>query len=543
MSSLYYLSARSQADIRLAHKRGLGFMEHKLERKGDRGNTKYWGEFHVCYGAKLLYLMSNATPSTCKQFLELSNTEKAQVMEKCSKALISGLTYDFNSEVWICPECGECEDKFFKKCECGTKFFFSERTLMKSLSTLKYKSDLTYEQIDALDISYMMSMLADEEAEGESPMGESEYETSSNPILTVCGEKIFEEVKGPVFTPNVEEAWTIKIGLIDVPLVHIRETPVTVGQENSLLKSTGFTLSTPSEPITESLEDKVEEAVQLALEVGNVIAEKKEFKLKPYKSSNLAWNRVLISHKKARHEMREMMQQRLEKERNIFSDLERRLNLRHRRKNQRVVRDKRGTYRWKNKKQTRKQNEVFPVTDSIVNTIDHVQHEPALWFNADTRGLKCATSKRLKTPQKFVRLKGAGVVSHVTRALCKIAKTQSLTIELIAGRKKRVIRQRGGRSYVDLKHMIGLKRRVDLEDSKEMHMLFEGVCDSLVKKFTVKAESLSKGSSGLIMKPSFGSLVGRFKGNYFIVRGRCDERLLDARSKLTWNTVMNMEHY
>nr|AGY36216.1 polyprotein [Zucchini tigre mosaic virus] len=542
MSSLYYLSARSQSDMRLAHEKGLGFMEHKLGRKGDKGNTKYWLEFRVCYGAKLLYFMSNATPRTCRQFLEMSNTEKAQVFEKCHKALVSGLTYNFDDEVWICPECENCEDKFFKKCECGTKFYFSERTLMKSLSTLKLKSDLTYEQINALDIDYMVDMLADDEAE-EEPLKENEQVVLASSMPVIVKEKEDKEVEGPVFTSNVEEAWTIKIGSIDVPLVRIKETPILMKREKVPLESTGFLISNSSELPTESLGEKVEEAVQLALEVGNVIAERKEFKLKPYKSLNLAWNRVLMNHKKARQEVREMMQQQVDKEEYIFSNLERKLNLQQRRDGQRVIRDERGLYRWKVKKQTRKRSVRLPTTDSIVSSIVSTQCEPVLWFNDDVRRVKCATSKKSRVSRKLTKLKGSGVVAHMTRALCKIAKSKSMTIELIAGRKKRVIRQKEGRSYVELKHMTGLKRRTDLEDSEEMHKLFEDVCKSLVKKFTVKEESLCKGSSGMIIKPSFGSLVGRFRGTYLIVRGRCDGRLLDARSKLTWSTVMNIEHY
>nr|ATY37425.1 polyprotein [Zucchini tigre mosaic virus] len=547
MSSLYYLSARSQADMRLAHEKGLGFIEHKLERKGDRGNTKYWGEFHVCYGAKLLYFMSNATPRTCRQFLELSNIEKAQIFEKCCKALVSGLTYNFDDEVWICPDCENCEDKFFKKCECGTKFYFSEHTLMKSLSTLKYKSDLTLSEIDAIDINYMVDMLADEETK-EEPFEKDEQVAPVNSISMIVREENAREVKEPVFslvTNIVEEAWTIKIGFN--PTYHwsaSKRLQLLTRKEEAPLESTGFVVKAdPSELPMESLEEKVGEAVQLALEVGNVIAKEKEFKLKPYKSSNLAWNRIL-NHKKAKQGSGgKRYRNKWIRTEGHFHGEERKLNLRQRRNGQRIVRDKRGSYRWKVKKQTQKQkrrtssNRFYCKLDCFYS----MRTGPVVSENV--RSVKCATSKKSKISRKLTRLEGSRVVTHVTRALCKIAKSKSMTIELIAGRRKRVIRQKEGKSYVELKHMTGLKRRTDLEDSEEMHKLFEDVCRSLVKKFTVKEESLSKGSSGMIIKPSFGSLVGRFRGTYLIIRGRCDGRLLDARSKLTWSTVMNTEHY
>nr|QBY26598.1 polyprotein [Papaya ringspot virus] len=544
MSSLYHLQPISQVDRRLASKRGSGWIEHKLERKGDRGNTRHFSEFAVSTGAKILHLIQMGSARAGRTFLEGSKYHQKNVLDIIRKSMVSRLGYDYDDEHWFCHNCDFSSDKFFKRCECGEKFYFSERNLMKSLHDLMYQFDMTPAEIDAIDYSYLADAVAyaeasvgkiDEEVEELKKLMEEEEETP--PPVLACNQFI-----GPV-TEKVEEALTIQIGEISVPLLVIKETPIICGVNGSL-ESTGFTISESMDVIEDNTtpEKQVEEAVHLALEVGNEIAKKPEFKLTPYWSASLELHKRLRTHKVHSKEAAKRVAEEKKRDKKIFDELAKKIDLKERRKDQVIICNKRGTLRW-GKRTNRKSKMMAQVSDSVVTKIISNFNTSSEQSDPIIPGIKQATSKKIRSRQQRSKISGSNKVNYVMKNLCDIVIERNIPVELITKRCKRRLFRKDGRNYVHLRHMDGVNAKRDTSSTPAMERLFNQFCKFLIRKQKVQSASLTHGSSGLIYKPKFLDRVGRYFGDYLIVRGRFGGKVFDGRSKLSRAIRYKMEHY
>nr|ASV48701.1 polyprotein [Papaya ringspot virus] len=546
MSSLYQLQPIALKDRLLGHKKGSGWIEHKLERKGDRGNTRHVGEFIISEGAKILQLVQMGNAEIGRTFLEGSRRVRADILEIVKKTMVGHLGYDFESELWFCHSCDKTSDKYFKKCDCGDKYYYSERNLMKTLQDLMYQFDMTPSEIDAVGYDYLADAVDFAERSVKEPQVVKSVEPEvSKLVKSDEGTLATPKPGSPLITTKQEDAWTIQIGEISVPIVVIKETLVVKGITSNL-DSIGFQPGTETcGPVeNEVSQEKLKEAVHLALEVGNEIAEKKpELKLTPYWSASLELHKRIRKHKEHAKIAATQVWEEKEKEQKIFSALELRLDLKARRRNQTVVCDKRGTLKWKTRQSHKKGRLMQQVSDSIVTQIQCDFGCEAQHYEPHPLGIKRATSKKFHKPRKQLRIAGSNKINYVMKSLCDIIIERSIPVELITKRCRRKIFQRKGGSYVQLRHMNGICVRQDVSSSPEMERLFTQFCKFLVGHKPRKSANLTFGSSGLIFRPKFADNVGRYFGDYFIVRGRLGGRLFDGRSKLARSIYAKMEQY
>nr|AWT22215.1 polyprotein [Papaya ringspot virus] len=547
MSSLYTLQPAAQYDRRLMSKKGSGWIEHKLERKGDRGNTHYCSEFNISKGAKILQLVQIGNAEVGRTFLEGNRFVRANIFEIIRKTMVGRLGYDFESELWVCHDCGNTSDKYFKKCECGEKYYYSERNLMKTIQDLTYQFDMTPSEIDSVDFDYLADAVnyAERSVEGSQVPEPVELAMMEPIAASEEGTLMVSEPKVASVTTKVEEAWTIQIGEIPVPLVVIKETPVISGV-NGTLSSTGFSLEAEITKMVEKEvpQEEVKEAVHLALEVGNEIAEKKpELNLTPYWSASLELHKRVRKHKGHAKIAAIQVQKEREENQKIFSTLELSLDLKSRRRNQTVVCDKRGTLKWKTRQGHKKSRLMQQVSDSVVTQIYCDSGCEPQYLEPQLPGIKRATSKKICRSRKYSRIVGSNKINYVMKNLCDIIIERSIPVELVTRRCKRRIIQKEGRSYVQLRHMGGVRTRQDVSSSPEMEQLFTRFCKFLVGHKPLKSANLTFGSSGLIFKPKFADNVGRHFGDYFVVRGRLGGRLFDGRSKLARSIYAKMDQY
>nr|QRV11540.1 polyprotein [Papaya ringspot virus] len=549
MSSLYTLRPAAQYDRRLETKKGSSWIERKLEWKGERGNTHYCSEFDISKGAKILQLIQIGNAEVGRTFLEGNKFVRANIFEIVRKTMVGHLGYDFECELWFCHTCDRTSAKYFKKCECGENYYYSERNLMKTLNNLTYQFDLTPSEIDAIDLDYLAEAVDYAE---QSVKKTAMVEDAPNPVQEVVSNKV-STVVDPIIpnavpaTNKVEQAWTIQIGDITVPLVAIEETPVVSGIIGSL-KSTGFSVEEATEKLveTEIPQSKIEEAVHLALEVGNEIAEKRpDLKLIPYWSASLEMRKRIRKHINDAREMTRLVKERQDKDKQIFDSLERQLNLKARRKEQVIVCDQRGTLKWKKRQQRKMSRKVLQGCDSVITKIHGISEYELQHTDFSTPGIKCATSRKVQRKKKGSQSKiiGSRKINYVMRNMCDVIIEKNIPVELITKRCKRRIFRKAGRNYVQLRHMDGINAKRDVRSSPEMEKLFTQFCRFLIRKQTVKAKMLAHGSSGLIFKPKFGDKIGRYFGDYFIVRGRYEGKLFDGRSKLSNPVRFKMEQY
>nr|QWE50469.1 polyprotein [Papaya ringspot virus] len=547
MSLLYTLRPAAQHDRRLETIKGSGWIEHKLERKGDRGNTHYCSEFNISKGAKILQLIQIGTAEVGRTFLEGSKFVRANIFEIVRKTMVGRLGYDFECELWFCHTCDRTSEKYFKKCACGENYYYSERNLMTTLNDLTYQFDLTPSEIDSIGFDYLVEAV--DYAEQSAKRRQVEEPT---PVQEAAVDKVNTVVE-PIVTnlapvaDRVKQAWTIQIGDITVPLVAIKETPVASGVIGSL-ESTGFFVEATTEKTleVEIPQSKIEEAVHLALEIGNEIAIKKpELKLTPYWSASLEMRKRIRKCINDAREMTRLVKERQNKDKQIFDSLERQLNLKARRKNQVIICDQRGTLKWKKRQQRKASRKVLQGSDFVVTKIHGVFDFKPRCIDFGTLGIKCATSRKALRKEKGKQSKiiGNNKINYVMKHLCDIIIEKDLPVELITKRCKRKIFRKAGKNYVQLRHMDGINAKRDVRSSPGMEKLFTQFCKFLIRKQTVKAKTLTHGSSGLIFKPKFGDKIGRYFGDYFIIRGRYEGKLFDGRSKLSNPVRFKMEHY
>nr|NP_734233.1 P1 protein [Papaya ringspot virus] len=547
MSSLYTLRAAAQYDRRLESKKGSGWVEHKLERKGERGNTHYCSEFDISKGAKILQLVQIGNTEVGRTFLEGNRFVRANIFEIIRKTMVGRLGYDFESELWVCRNCDKTSEKYFKKCDCGETYYYSERNLMRTMNDLMYQFDMTPSEINSVDLEYLANAVDYAEQLVKRSQVPEPVELAMMEPIVASGEGILMVSEPEVMpvTTKVEEAWTIQIGEIPVPLVVIKETPVISGVEGTL-NSTGFSLEADITKLVEKeiLQEEVKEAVHLALEVGNEIAEKKpELKLIPYWSASLELHKRIRKHKEHAKIAAIQVQKEREKDQKVFSALELRLNLKSRRRNQAVVCDKRGTLKWETQRGHKKSKLMQQASDFVVTQIHCDFGCKTQYSEPHIPGIKQSTSKKICKPRKHSRIVGNSKINYIMKNLCDTIIERGIPVELVTKRCKRRILQKEGRSYVQLRHMNGIRARQDVSSSPDMELLFTQFCKFLVGHKPLKSKNLTFGSSGLIFKPKFADNVGRYFGDYFVVRGRLGGKLFDGRSKLARSVYAKMDQY
>ncbi len=494
-----------------------------------RSNVAYWTEFNIEYGAKLLHMIMEADVDFCVSFLQLSKAEQAGVLCRTRKAMLSGLKHDYTANQWICPECDETEDTFFKKCSCGEKYYFSEKRLMKSIDDVSHYFDLDYSEIKKVTIEKLSEMV-----EAHNSMKNSTNQAASE-----------AEVCEASMEPHNACVGTIMIGTFEVPLVSVPE-PVIHSGGHGMLKSEGFQVAPP-------IADNVENAASLAMDVCEQVV---EFKATSNFDEGL-WKKKMMErklnlHNKHVRETRAYMRAVQEKERAIFEDLVKRLNLQAAHEGKYLLKDKKGRTYWKkpSKRQLAKINKSkrktreFAGSDSVVSSIVQLE-QSSHTEEITTNGIKCATSVKQKRPQTFDRVCGSAKIDWLITQVAKICKENNSVLEIITKKRRiRVIKFTSKGAFVNLRHCEGKISRKDCATDLSIEDLFEKVARTTVKRRFIRGEEIAPGMSGLVVfkRPQLGQ-HSYSPGAYLIVRGRHEGKLYDARINVGYVMRHKMQHY
>nr|URC17550.1 polyprotein [Zucchini yellow fleck virus] len=556
MASLVSYVPRNKLDVRRHIAFGDGYTERRLQRKADNGHTKYWMEYQVDTGAKILYFMMHATAAEGKELLKKSPRQQNDVLDIARKSMISRLGYEFDTENWVCPDCDYCNHKFFRICpECDKQFLFTESNLLYSIDEICDYFQVSYEDIKHIGMDFMIQEIEKEEKK------EEEFVASVAASGIELTDELVKEMSNSSVEMEAEEAnnsnSSVEMGVeekvINVPLVNVAHvaTPEVASQQTIMIGYIEIPLPVIDVEMTEQaatpivdgfsmdIEQPINELVNTALEIAtNISQEKKDTKV--HQSRSIAIIQRSTKLVRDRKEVRKMMRIEANKESEIFSKLEQKLSLRKRRRDQVIVRNVNGVWRWKSKRKTRSnhlKSEERVIEKMEVDMPESVQTETLI------PGIKAATSRKMKIPRKQTIIKGINMQNHVMRELGRICKRNSIKVELISRRKTRSISFKNGLAYVKLKHMEHKRHRIDLNSNKEMDDLFEWFAQRTVKKFTCNHSLLTHGSSGLVFRTSNLKNLGRHRGAYFITRGRYESKLIDARSRISHDTALKIKHY
>nr|URC17558.1 polyprotein [Zucchini yellow fleck virus] len=543
MASIVSYVPRNHLHIKENRTRGSGWTEHRLQRKAENGNTKYWMEYQVDFGAKVLYFMMNASADEGRDFLEKTTKQQAEVFNNTRKSMISRLAYDYTSEDWCCTECDYCAFNFFKTCpECNKKYYFYESNLYQSIDEVCDYFDVTYSDIQNIGLDFMRHEIEKEDRLKKEFA--SAVEASGIDLANVCMEedsissvemeveKVSSEEMQLDIAPDSMEvdkiaSSTIMIGSIEIPLPIIDV-------------DMGIHAATPN--VEEFVSDTVQpinELVETALHIAEKMVE--DGQAKPiYRSRNVDFILKNAKHRVDKRKVANEMRKEERKQADIFSKLERDLNLSHRRRHQVIIKNVHGVWKWKNKKKANVRQLVHP--GQVITKIN-VDFTETKLGEALVPGTKTATSRKLKKPKSYCKVKGTSAKNHIMRELGRICKRNSMKVELVSKRQVRSVHFKEGLAYVRLKHMDHKRHRVDLNSNKEMDDLFEWFASKTVKNFTCNHTLLTFGSSGLVFKTRDLKGIGRHRGQYFITRGRYESKLIDARSKISHDTALKISHY
>nr|YP_006846306.1 P1 [Potato virus B] len=196
--------------------------------------------------------------------------------------------------------------------------------------------------------------------------------------------------------------------------------------------------------------------------------------------------------------------------------------------------------------------------DSIVNTINFAGTTPPSMMQIEEHKGIHTTARMKKTFRKRgmfdTSVHKACVktttysVSRLIKAVCNIAKKNNLAIE-ISGKQRKPIRGKivkhkvGHVVTVDLAHHSGQVHRRDLIVRPDVKGMFHHLC-SATKHEHIHANKLDRGSSGMVLyNEKLSGVRMRTQDEFLIVRGRCEGILMDARSKLTFETMLKTVHY
>nr|ACE80685.1 polyprotein precursor [Pepper mottle virus] len=140
-----------------------------------------------------------------------------------------------------------------------------------------------------------------------------------------------------------------------------------------------------------------------------------------------------------------------------------------------------------------------------------------------------------------------GHMEKFLRGLKNCATRNNMTVHLIGKRKTELAFKRRASSdavYATLHHMRGVDRKCDIVLEEWMNEYVHNLSRVGTWGSLFHAESLKRGDSGLILNArALRGKFGRCSRGFFIVRGKSDGVVLDARSKLSMATVLHMEQY
>nr|YP_001552422.1 P1 protein [Moroccan watermelon mosaic virus] len=249
--------------------------------------------------------------------------------------------------------------------------------------------------------------------------------------------------------------------------------------------------------------------------------------------------------------VRAKLAQEKERELAIFVQLEKRLNLTEARQDKFLLKDKKGRVYWKvpSKRQLRKIQKskrrirTFQAPDNVISNIK-VDFDDAGEICCEAAHVKTATSRSTKRAVSYKVLKGESIINHLIREISKICKAENKVLEICTERKRRVIHFKDHQAFVRLRHMEGIVKQRDCETNPELEALFERICETAVGRWNTPSSKIVPGSSGLVVFK--GRHLGKYSsspGNYFIVRGRHEDKLYDARIRIGYIARHKMVHY
>ncbi|AFU72533.1 polyprotein [Sunflower mild mosaic virus] len=141
-------------------------------------------------------------------------------------------------------------------------------------------------------------------------------------------------------------------------------------------------------------------------------------------------------------------------------------------------------------------------------------------------------------------------VDHLVKALFKVTKHKEMEFQVIGKKKShnRVFKfkrfEHRMHTFVHLKHHDGKMHRVDCKLGAYATHILQLMACATSKTHSIKVDNLQPGSSGLVLNHKIlRGKVSRQRDGMFIVRGRCDGELLEARSKFSHSVVHRMTHY
>nr|AGY14629.1 polyprotein [synthetic construct] len=181
---------------------------------------------------------------------------------------------------------------------------------------------------------------------------------------------------------------------------------------------------------------------------------------------------------------------------------------------------------------------VVPHTERKVDTTAAVED---ICNEATTQLVHNSMPKR-KKQKNFLP---ATSLSNVYAQTWSIVRKRHMQVEIISKKsvRARVKRFEGSvQLFASVRHMYGERKRVDLRiDNWQQETLLD-----LAKRFKnerVDQSKLTFGSSGLVLRQGSYGPAHWYRHGMFIVRGRSDGMLVDARAKVTFAVCHSMTHY
>ncbi|AWA45285.1 polyprotein [Thladiantha dubia mosaic virus] len=193
---------------------------------------------------------------------------------------------------------------------------------------------------------------------------------------------------------------------------------------------------------------------------------------------------------------------------------------------------------------------LFEATERIITSIstkDDVQENEEEETSSPTiRSADHSLKKRVKK-KKVTKpiLASREQVNQLVMAVTNICKKNSTKLQIVGGRRQLdICCDASGKSKVDLLHLRGILKRRDCSWNNHIAEFTNMVLPKLVNKNLRHISQISHGCSGFILDcHKFKGGTGRTFGQYLIIRGNADGRIIDARSKLTHSIMINMDHY
>nr|AUF72923.2 polyprotein [Papaya leaf distortion mosaic virus] len=182
---------------------------------------------------------------------------------------------------------------------------------------------------------------------------------------------------------------------------------------------------------------------------------------------------------------------------------------------------------------------ISPATEEKDNTEQHEQQ------SNEPEDIKTVFPKCIKKRKARSLVLDSIQMNQLIQAVANICKKKSVKLQII-GRKHllSINCQKNKPATVDLHHMRGLLKRKDCSWNRDISQLAAVILPKFVDRSIRTSSQVTYGYSGRIIDcRKFEGFVGRTYGQHLIIRGKIDGRIIDARSKITHNTMINMDHY